>query len=83
MLSINLFSKSKENTIMSSFDRYYNVIKVGDRVMDSESSKIGYISEINSKDTSSLKTRLSSCVKFKGVGFQFSPANLMKIEKDG
>ncbi|EMM3430261.1 hypothetical protein RRS04_005103 [Klebsiella aerogenes] len=38
-----------------SFDRYFNVIKVGDRVMDSESCSIGYISEIKSKNMFSLK----------------------------
>ncbi|EPJ9473842.1 putative selenium delivery protein YdfZ [Pectobacterium brasiliense] len=66
-----------------SFDRYYNVIKVGDRVMDSESGSIGYVSKIQSKNMFSLKVRLSDCVKIEGAKCQYSPAKLMKIEKDG
>lgn len=64
------------------FDRFNNEIKVGNRVIDSESNHIGVISEIYNGKLSGLELRLSECVKLEGIEHKLIPAKLMKIEKD-
>lgn len=65
--------------MITTYDRYRNMIMPGCKVMDSETGTIGIISHIEAENGTPEKIRRLACVDLNNSKKRFKPENLMKL----